>query len=355
MSLSRLFLLPFALLYGVCTTIRNLLYDWGWYSSTSSNLPVISVGNLSVGGTGKTPHIEYLIRLLSAKFRVATLSRGYGRKSKGFIRGDQFSDTTQIGDEPLQYVQKFENIVVTVDEKRVRGINEIAFRYPSVDVILMDDGFQHRAVKPGLSILLTDYFNLYREDYLLPVGTLRERIAGAARADIIVVTKCPEILSPLTRQRINSLLKPLPHQKLYFSYIRYGNLTPLFPNACLSKRNKKINTILLFAGIANTYPLEEYLRRNCIELIAMTYPDHHQYTAADLAKIRLTWEQIHLKSKLLITTEKDAMRLKFSPVQDLVVHLPVQYLPIEVVFHADDEEAFNRQVSNYVERGKSHR
>lgn len=353
MSLSSLLLLPFAILYGVCVAIRNRLYDWGWFSSTSFTLPVISVGNLSVGGTGKTPHVEYLIRLLGDRFRVATLSRGYKRKSRGFIRGDQFSTVAQIGDEPLQYVQKFENVVVTVDENRVRGINEISFRYPTVDIIIMDDGFQHRAVKPGLSILLTDFYNLYPEDYLLPSGTLREQISGAARADIIVVSKSPAILSPLTRHRINSLLKLLPHQKLYFSYIRYGELTPLTPDACLPKRNKKIHTILLFAGIVNTYPLEEYLRRHCIELITMIFPDHHQYTASDLAKIRLAWEQIQLKSKLLITTEKDAMRLKFSTVNNLVVHLPMQYLPIEVVFHAGDEEQFKRQVVGYVERSKS--
>jgi len=348
----RLLLYPFSLIYRLITGVRNWLYDRNFFKSERFDIPVIAVGNLSTGGTGKTPHVEYLIRLLSAKHKVATLSRGYGRKTKGFLAGDRFSTSREIGDEPLQFANKFSDVRVCVDENRVHGIKEITHRYPDVDVILLDDAFQHRAVKPGLSILLTDYYQLYSEDFLLPSGNLREPISAAHRADIIIITKTRKVYSPITHQRLIESLKPLPHQSLYLSYINYGQITPLHKKNCALRQGKKINTIFMFAGVANTYPLEEFLKSHCVELISLTFSDHHCYAAKDIHKIRQTWENIYTRNKLLVTTEKDVMRLKNPDIWDLVVNLPIHYVPIEVGFHETGNQTFDQQILDYVEKSK---
>lgn len=355
-DMRKLLLYPFSLIYGFVMVIRNWLYDLKIFKSSVFDIPVISVGNLSTGGTGKTPHIEYLIRLLTKhNYNVATLSRGYGRTSKGFRIGNKSSTSPEIGDEPLQFANKFDNVCVAVDERRVRGIKEINYRLPNTDVILLDDAYQHRAVKPGLSILLTDFYHLYNEDYLLPAGNLREPRKYARRADIIVVTKTRKVYSPITRQRLSDSLKPLPHQKLYMSYIRYGEITRAGKNECTLKGGKVANTILMFAGIANTYPFEDHLKSQCVELISLTFPDHHQYTASDLGRIKKTWDDIYTKNKLLITTEKDYMRLRKPDIGELVVNLPLHYIPIETEFHEGDKEAFDEQILNYVKRIKGNR
>jgi len=349
----KLLLFPFSLIYGIVIVIRNWLYDLKVFRSVEFDIPVISVGNLSTGGTGKTPHIEYLIKLLTANgYKVATLSRGYGRTSKGFLVGNKLSTSPEIGDEPLQFVNKFSDICVAVDENRVRGINEIKNRYPHTDVILLDDAFQHRAVKPGLSILLTDFYHLYAEDYLLPAGNLREPRKNARRADIIVVTKTRKVFSPITRQRLLDSLKPLAHQKLYMSFIRYGKITPVIKKECTFKTGKPVNTIMMFAGIANTYPFEDHLKSQCVELIALTFPDHHEYSVNDINRIKKIWEDIYTKNKLLITTEKDYMRLRKPDIWELAVNLPIHYIPIEIDFHEGDKEEFDRQILDYVKRAK---
>jgi tetraacyldisaccharide 4'-kinase len=201
-------------------------------------------------------------------------------------------------------------------------------------------------------VLLTDFYHLYSEDYLLPAGNLREHRNAAKRADIIIVTKTRKVYSPITKQRLIDSLKPLPHQRLYLSYIKYGNLTPILKEECAHKKPKVVNTIFMFAGIANPYPLEDHLQSQCTELISLTFPDHHRYTAKDINKIKQTWEGIFTRNKLLVTTEKDFMRLKNPDIWDLVVNLPIHYVPIEIDFHDGDKQAFDRQILDYVKKNK---
>ncbi|MBK6964675.1 MAG: tetraacyldisaccharide 4'-kinase [Bacteroidales bacterium] len=352
MEILRILLLPLSMIYGLITAFRNLLFDLKVLPVEKFDVPVISVGNLSAGGTGKTPHVEYLIRLLSEVFKVSTLSRGYGRKTSGFIAASDQDNAASIGDEPMQYHKKFNNIGVFVDEHRRRGIRNLLIADPATQVVLLDDAFQHRYVKPGLSILLTDYHKLYCNDYLMPSGTLREYNKGARRADIIIVTKSPRVLSPIDRRRIVTDLRPSTHQKVYFSYIRYGDIVSLWNKSCQRKSGEKYNTIVLFAGIANIYPLQDQLKRECIELIIYQFPDHHQYTSKDLDQIKRNFDDLYSRNKLLITTEKDAMRLLNPDLVGLASKMPVHYLPIEIDFHGNDKEAFNDQILTYVERNQ---
>jgi len=348
----RIFLLPFALVYGLITGLRNLLFDLHILPSERFGLPVISVGNLSAGGTGKTPHVEYLIRLLSDTYQVTTLSRGYGRKTRGFRLAGATDSADTLGDEPMQYFTKFKNISVCVDENRRHGIKNLQCLKHPVKVVLLDDAFQHRYVKAGISVLLTDYHHLYSQDYLLPVGRLRESKSGRRRADIIIVTKTPNVLSPIVKRNILAELKPYPHQKVYFSFIRYSELTALWGKPCQVKSGKKFNTILLFAGIANIYPLQDYLRNECNELVIMQFDDHHKYTEEDLHRIKQNFADIYSRNKLLVTTEKDAMRLLTPGLKELAKQLPVHYLPMEIDFHKEDKEAFDEQILSYVKRIK---
>ena len=227
MDVLRLLLLPFACIYGLIIAIRGKLFDWRILPSESFPVPVISVGNLSYGGTGKTPMVEYIIRLLQKEKKIATLSRGYKRNTRGFILATNQSTFEEIGDEPLQYKTKFSNLEVAVHERRRKGIKQLMKSFPDLDLILLDDAYQHRYVKPGLSILLTDFHKLFVNDYPLPAGTLREFRSASRRADIIIITKTPSVLSPITRRRLTALLKPKAHQQLLFSYISYGEPIPI--------------------------------------------------------------------------------------------------------------------------------
>jgi tetraacyldisaccharide 4'-kinase len=348
MEFLRLLLLPFSVVYGLITGVRNLLFDLGVLQSRRFDIPVISVGNLSTGGTGKTPHVEYLIRLLSPFNKVSTLSRGYGRRTRGYLMAKAGSTAANIGDEPMQYFRKFPEAGVHVDEKRRRGIENILKTAPETDVILLDDAFQHRYVTPGFSFLLTDYHKLYYKDYILPVGSLREARRGARRADVIVVTKTPSILSPILRRQIIAEIKPAPHQKVYFSYIRYSEIVPLWSTGCHTLPDKKFSHIMVFAGIANTYPLQDHLAKMCQDLTILQYPDHHQYTLEDLDRIKRKFDDLYSRNKLLVTTEKDAMRLLSPGLDEKARQLPVHYLPIIVEFHRNDKQAFDEQILNYV-------
>lgn len=347
MNSLRLLLLPFGWLYGSIMAIRNKLFDWHILSSESFPLHVISVGNLSYGGTGKTPLVEYLIRKMKDDMKLATLSRGYKRKTSGFVLAEKGSKFDEIGDEPLQYKTKFNEIEVAVHEKRRKGIKKLIEKFSDLDAILLDDAFQHRYVKPGLSILLTDFHRLYVDDHILPAGTLREFKSSAARADIIIVTKTPGVLSPLTRRRIHSLIKPKIHQKLLFSYIKYGE-----PVAICKKYQEKLkdtyNTILLFSGIANSYPLQEHLRSKCHELHVMDFMDHHKYTINDLERIKNNFDNMFTRNKVIFTTEKDAMRLDKSVLREVIKDMPVFYIPIEIDFHNGDSIIFDDQIREYV-------
>lgn len=334
MNLLRKILFPFAILYGFITSIRNFLFDKGFLKSTSFELPVIAVGNLSVGGTGKTPQIEYLIRLLSDKYKVATLSRGYKRKSEGFVLADETSNAEILGDEPFQFYQKFPNVQVAVDANRTNGIQQLLSQKEKPEIILLDDAYQHRKVKAGFYILLTAYGDLYADDFMLPTGNLRESRSGAEKASIVVVTKCPKNLSDEQQAAIRLKLKLSCSQQVFFTFIDYDE-------EIYSKREKiavnkvKAESKLLLAGIAKPKPFFDFLKNENDE--CLTFPDHHHFSDADL-------ESIHAKAngRKIITTEKDYVRLKDSK---LVSQL--YYLPIKSTF-INHQQNFDATILHYV-------
>lgn len=325
MSISRKFLLPFSPLYGLVTGLRNLFYDRGIFKSQSYALPVICVGNLSVGGTGKSPMVEYLLDHIAKYHRVATLSRGYGRTTSGFYLLSEKDNAEKVGDEPLQFKSKFPELNVAVDEDRQRGIAELVKKV-NPEVIILDDAFQHRRVKAGFNILLTSYGNLYVNDRLLPAGNLREPIKGAKRADIVVITKCPPNLSIEEQETIERELKLEPHQNLFFGYIDYS---PQIINdrGTISLESLKGKQILLVTGIANDRPLIDHLKNEEINFIHERFPDHYNYQKKDLEKI---------SGEIILTTEKDYMRLK-----NILSHPHLYYIPIRFKFIKDDEKFLN--------------
>ena len=352
MILIKILLYPLALLYGFIMLIRNKLFDWNLLKSKQFDIPVIAVGNLSYGGTGKTPLIEHLVRLLREKHHIGVLSRGYGRKSKGFILANDAHSANDIGDEPLQYLRKFPDVTVAVDEKRAHGIQEALKLKKETDIILLDDAFQHRYVKPGVSILLTDFHSLYVNDYPMPTGTLREFRSGAARADIIVITKTPRVFSPILRRELYKRISPRPRQKVFYSYIDYLEPIPLKSTPQTDSPPAKFNYILLFSGIANSYPLQDHLRKLGKELIVKDFPDHHKYREKDFHSIINAYNNILSKDKVIFTTEKDAMRLEQEGFSDLFQGLPVYYVPIRVQFHQCDEVRFDKFILSYVDKNK---
>ena len=333
MKFIKILLLPIALLYGCLNWLRNKLYDSHLLFSKQFDIPLIIVGNLSVGGTGKSPHIEYLIRLLKSNLKVATLSRGYGRETDEFVLANSNSSAEEIGDEPRQFKNKFPDVEVAVDSNRVNGIFRLLKDFPQLNLILLDDAFQHRAVKAGLSILLTDYNNLYCDDYLLPTGTLREFKSGAKRANIIIVTKCPNAITSKERELVLHKIKCLSHQKVYFSFVTYGEIVPgsLFENGNLKDSreyalNKK-NSVLLLTGIANPKPIEDYLKDKVHHLVNARFADHHRFTKRDITVILNLFNTIASENKFLVTTEKDWMRLQSSEYINLLNQIPIFYLP----------------------------
>jgi tetraacyldisaccharide 4'-kinase len=351
MKLLRILLLPFSLFYGCIIYVRNKFYDWHILRSSEPSIPTISVGNLSVGGTGKTPHIEYLIQLLKTDFYIATLSRGYGRKTEGFLLADTQSVVTDIGDEPMQFKKKFPRLRIAVDANRVRGVKLLVQNYPSLQAVLLDDAFQHRAIKTGLSILLTDFSNLFTNEYLLPTGNLREFRCGYKRAHIIIVTKCPSVFLPIERKRLVDEIKPTSYQQIYFSYLKYGDFISLYSgdNAFMKEYYfERGFSILLVTGIANSTSLEYYIKNKVKNVQQLKFPDHHQFKREDMEKIRKKYTDITSANKLIITTEKDAMRFKSNEYIHLLKGLPVFYLPIEIMFHDKDKTSFDEQILNYV-------
>ena len=336
MKLLRKILFPFAVLYGLITTIRNFLFDKGILKSTSFNIPVIAVGNLSVGGTGKTPQIEYLIRLLSDKYKIATLSRGYKRKSEGFVLADMTSNAEILGDEPFQFYQKFPNVHVAVDANRTNGIIQLLSQNEKPQVVLLDDAYQHRKVKAGFYILLSSYGDLYADDFMLPTGNLRESRSGANRANIVIVTKCPKDLSDTEQAEIRLKLKLTCSQQVYFTFIDYDD-SIYGENKKIAVNEIKSEPKLLIAGIAKPTPFFDYLKNENDECI--TFPDHHNFSDSDLETI-----QSKAQNKKIVTTEKDYVRLKtFDYLRDMVY-----YWPINVVI--DKKEEFNQMILNYVNK-----
>jgi tetraacyldisaccharide 4'-kinase len=342
-------LLPFSWLYGIGVWVRNKLFDWKILPVETFDIPVISVGNLAVGGTGKTPHTEYLIRLLSRKYRVAVLSRGYKRKTRGFILAGKHADNRSIGDEPYQMYRKFPEIRVAVDSNRRRGIRNL-LDFPKIqrpEVILLDDAFQHRYVKPSLSILLTDSRRPFYEDYLLPAGRLREPAENAKRADIIIFTKCNSQL-PITNPEINSQFSILNSQ------FAYKGLLPVFPEKSSAQKEnmerlkKESYSFLLLAGLAQPGDLIQYLEKYTSGLQTMIYPDHHDFSRKDMLEITENFNKIQNKNKLIITSEKDAVRLMHNPhIREEIKGL-IYYVPIEVVFEPEQEKLFIQKIENHV-------
>jgi tetraacyldisaccharide 4'-kinase len=341
MNLLRKILFPFAILYGFISSIRNFLFDKGILKSYSFDIPIIAVGNLSVGGTGKTPQIEYLIRLLSTKYKVATLSRGYKRKSEGFVLANSNSNAEILGDEPFQFYTKFKNIQVAVDADRKNGIEQLLSHSIKPEVILLDDAFQHRKVKAGFYILLTSYGDLYSDDFMLPTGNLRESRNGTKRANLVVVTKCPANLSLDEQNKIAAKLKLESNQELYFSFIDYDEFIYSEDKTMKVSEIKNVDKLLL-AGIAKPNPFFAYLQSENDE--KLVFPDHHHFTENDINDIKNKSQ-----NKIIITTEKDFVRLKGSiPKEQLF------YLPIRSSFLFASEN-FDKTITNYVESSTRNR
>ena len=343
----RILLLPISFLYHIVLTIRHKLYDWHILKATQFEMPVMCIGNLNLGGTGKTPHTEYLIRLLKDDYRLATLSRGYGRKTKGFRLADAASTYEVVGDEPMQYFKKFPDIQVAVDEDRVEGVRKLLKSPSPTDVILLDDAFQHRSIKAGLNILLTEYQHLYCDDFLVPAGSLRDVRSAAKRADIIVVSKAPKDLNESEKQRIIGKLKPSEGQKVFFSYLEYLALEPLNEKA-KTIAAEKADSVLAFCGIAHPEPFVEELKKHHGTVDFLRFADHHIYTENDIASIIKRFEALDGDKKIIVTTEKDAARLTNSPYLCQFEDVPLYDLPVGVRFH--EEEKFNEEILSYVRK-----
>lgn len=351
MIILKYLLRPFSFLYGFIAFIRRVLYNKNVFKRHTFDLPIILVGNISVGGTGKTPHVEYIIQLLAESYRTGCISRGYKRKSKGFIRASGNESATIIGDEPAQFKTKFKDLIdVVVCEDRVAGIQQMLKSNPKPEIIIMDDGYQHLAVKAGFSIILTDFYHPYTKDYPLPSGRLREFKSAAKEADIIIVTKCPTIISPLEIKKIKKELKLEKHQTLLFSHLKYHNWIPLTEAAKGKGFCKKCTQILLVSGIADSYPFYDYARSKCFELKELKFDDHQNFTEKNLQTIKHEYDEMFSSSKIILTTEKDAMRLSCIDNQKDLNLLPIFYVPINVAFQEPYGKMFNEKIFDYVRK-----
>ncbi len=344
----RFLLFPFALIYGLIIIIRNYLYDKQIIKSASFNIPIIGVGNLSVGGTGKSPMVEYLIELLLNDFVIGTVSRGYKRKTRGYVFATEQTTALEIGDEPMQFHRKFPAVGVAVGEQRIVAIPQLLHDKPDVEAIILDDAFQHREIIAGLNILLTDCNDLFTRDFFLPAGNLRDQRSSYKRADIIIVTKCPPDISSGEREKIIKEIKPKNHQQVFFTAIDYGT-----PYHITSKEVKSFNPqdeVLLVYGIANPGPLKKHVAEHTGGYIQQEYGDHHIFTIDDLRTIKRKFNNIQGTDKFIITTEKDAVRLfKFN---NELMDLPIYVLPIRHKFLFDQQEQFNLLITGFVSNNK---
>jgi tetraacyldisaccharide 4'-kinase len=346
----RILLLPFALIYWFITWLRNFFYDKNIFRSSSFGLPVISVGNLSIGGTGKSPMVEYLVRHLKDRFKVATLSRGYKRKTKGYALAGEHTNALDIGDEPMQFHLKFPGIPVAVGEERLVAIPQLLHDKPATEVIILDDAFQHRAIRAGLNILLTDYNNLFTRDFYLPTGDLRDLRSGYKRADIIIVTKCNDDLELEEADDIRREIDPLPGQQVFFTTIQYSQ-----PYHITRGYQYALNTnaeVLLVTGIANPQPLKKLVEEHSDTYHLLQFRDHYIFSIDDLKDIKKKFAKIDATDKIILTTEKDAMRLmKFK---DELGDLPFFVIPIRHHFLFEQGEKFNGTVIKFIEEFKAH-
>jgi tetraacyldisaccharide 4'-kinase len=331
---------------------RNTLFEMGILKTRAFQIPVISVGNITVGGTGKTPHVEYLVNLLKDQFHVAVLSRGYKRKSKGFIKAGKHTTMPEIGDEPYQMKQKFKNVTIAVDKNRCHGIDMLTEQDKKLEVILLDDAFQHRYVKPGINILLVDYHRLIIYDKLLPAGRLREPLNGKDRADIVIVTKCPKGLNPMEYRVVTKAMNLYPYQRLYFTTLEYAELQPLFTNSSTSIptfEGLRDTHVLLLTGIASPKQLVHDLSPYTEHLQQHTFADHHLFKEKDIQLVNKTFAEMP-SPKIIITTEKDATRLHNVGGLSDEVKKNIYVLPVRICFLQDQENTFNQQIRDYVRK-----
>ncbi len=344
--LIKILLSPFALLYGLAISVIYFSYDIGLLKSSRFSIPVIGIGNLSMGGAGKTPHVEYLIELLKDYINVATLSRGYKRRTSGFRFVTHEDTALTAGDEPVQYRRKYKDILVAVAESRAYAIPAMIRQYPDIQVILLDDAFQHRSVQPGLNIMLTPYDSMFYDDYLLPAGRLREWRSGYRRADIIIVSKCPETISSSDREEIISKIKPLNHQQVYFTRYRYADPYDFYDNFSRISLDGTQDVILLSA-IANTDYLLSYLDHKVKSIIEIEYEDHHVFDTYDIDRILRTHRE-HSGRPVILTTEKDAVRLEMHKETLKKHNIPVYVLPVQVKFHFDESKKFDAAIKDFL-------
>jgi tetraacyldisaccharide 4'-kinase len=344
MSVLKLLLWPFAVVYDVVMNIRNKLYDLKLKPSVTFDIPVVGVGNLAVGGTGKTPMVEYLIRLLGSQVKLAALSRGYGRKTKGFLLADSAATAKTIGDEPFQLYTKYgKDVVVAVGEERALAIPQILDKHPEVQVMVLDDAFQHRKVNAGFSILLSEYSKPFYEDHVLPLGRLREGQEGANRADVIVITKCPPTLSENDMMKVMHQVHTYTKRPVFFSTIRYGEPVPMS-----DKYTVFSNEVILLSGIARPEPLKAYVEKNFKLVQHLEYRDHYNYTKQDLQKLSsLTSSNSNLS---ILTTEKDRVKLMSDELKSMIQDLPIFYIPIEMKFIKNGKD-FDMLVQDFISRG----
>ena len=344
----RVLLLPFALVYGLAVTIRNKLFDKGYLRSADFHFPLICVGNLAVGGTGKSPMVEYIVGLLHKDFKVATLSRGYKRKTRGYVLANERTTALEIGDEPMQFHVKFPDVAVAVGEERLDAVPQLLHDRPELQAVILDDAFQHRAVTAGLNILLTEYSNLFIYDMFLPTGDLRDARSSYKRADIIVITKCPPELTAEQRRKTIRDIQPYPHQKVFFTCIEYGT-----PYHVMTKEQRTItrnDEVLLVCGIANPQPLKEFIFDQAETYYQLDYSDHHIFTIDDLREIIRRYERIDAPSKFIVTTEKDAMR--FFKFNEQIRNIPIYALPIRHKFLFNEGRQFDDMVIAFIRNFK---
>ena len=344
-------LLPFSWIYGSIVRFRNWLFDIGLKKSKSFSIPIISVGNITVGGSGKTPHVEYLIRLLHDKAKIAVLSRGYKRKSHGYVLAEESTTMPEIGDEPFQMHQKFSDIYVAVDAKRARGIENLQNDEATkdVDVVLLDDAFQHRYVKPGINILLVDYHRLIIYDKMLPAGRLREPLSGKNRADIVIITKCPKDLKPMEFRVLTKAMDLYPFQKLYFTSIDYDTPKGVFEEKQIELDKLQDYHVLLLTGIASPKQMEHDLKPMTKDITNLSFGDHHSFKGKDIDRINDAFES-KPEPRIIITTEKDAVRLRETEGLYEKVKSNMYELPIKVSFMLDQQDNFNEKIISYVRK-----
>ena len=383
-SKSRYLLFPLAWIYGIIVWFRNLFFNIELLPSENFDIPIISVGNITVGGTGKTPHIEYLIRLLQKEYQLAVLSRGYKRKSKGYLQANEESRLEDIGDEPLQMKKKFADLVVAVDENRRRGIHNLMDKAtkPFIDIVLLDDAFQHRYVEPNISILLIDYNRMLHEDFLMPVGNLREPARQMKRADVVIISKCPANLKPIEIRVLTNNIRLHPHQTLFYTTMLYRNLKPLLTSCApiekqvphedntedtenmeldinsngltMDKIKNDKRPVIVLTGIASPDSLIDYVREYCPEAQTMIYPDHHEFSKKDARKISQAFEKIKDEGGVIISTEKDAMRIQNNSFMEALMH-HIYYPMLEVHFLEGEGAVFDQKILDYVRINKRYR